>query len=448
MNRDDEAEEIDREISANFIQENYTPDIDPLLLMKQSRSLDEMERNLSLVRKYSESIKVTKSLKREFVRVQVPNDGSVTLDFSPSGLQHHCDVQFAVVQGCITALDNILGIWLLRLGSEFIANRSSLLRNRWKSMGTPKLSRRAMIRISLISALGAAAAGSVFSIGRMVLGWGRPAPPSWKIPLAPPILGAHRGGGALFPENTLEAFTASRDRFGCRFMEVDTHATRDGVPVVIHDPTVDRTTNGTGPVLAHSLEELQRLDAGFRFRGTSGIGGTDSTAWAGRGIRIPTLAEVLLALPDGVISIEVKQHDPPMEASVVEAVRRAGMQNRVLLGSSRHGTFLRIQALAPEIPSFFSYRSSIAFFIAAWSGLARWFRPPHNALMIPPDFGVLQLITPGIVRTAHRLGLPVIVWTVNDPEEMERLLRMGVDGIITDRPDLLAAVIEERPESG
>lgn len=308
-------------------------------------------------------------------------------------------------------------------------------------MGTPKLSRRAMIRISLMSAL-AAAAGSVFGFGRMVLGWGRPAPPSWKIPLAPPILGAHRGGGALFPENTLEAFTASRDRFGCRFMEIDTHATRDGVPVVIHDPTVDRTTDGTGPVLAHSLEELRRLDAGFRFRGP------DSTSWAGRGVRIPTLDEVLQELQESVISIEIKQHDPPMEASVVEAVRRAGMENRVLLGSSRHGAFLRIQALAPEIPSFFSFRSSIAFFLAAWTGLARWYRPPHNALMIPPEYGPFRLVTQGIVRTAHRLGLPVIVWTINEPAEMERLLRLGVDGIITDRPDLLAAVIKKLPESG
>lgn len=308
-------------------------------------------------------------------------------------------------------------------------------------MGTPKLSRRAMIRISLMSAL-AAAAGSVFGFGRMVLGWGRPAPPSWKIPLAPPILGAHRGGGALFPENTLEAFTASRDRFGCRFMEIDTHATRDGVPVVIHDPTVDRTTDGTGPVLAHSLEELRRLDAGFRFRGP------DSASWAGRGVRIPTLDEVLQELQESVISIEIKQHDPPMEASVVEAVRRAGMENRVLLGSSRHGAFLRIQALAPEIPSFFSFRSSIAFFLAAWTGLARWYRPPHNALMIPPEYGPFRLVTPGIVRTAHRLGLPVIVWTINEPAEMERLLRLGVDGIITDRPDLLAAVIKKLPESG
>ena len=309
-------------------------------------------------------------------------------------------------------------------------------------MGTPNISRRAMLRISLISALGAALAGTVFGIGRMVLGWGRAAPPSWKIPLDPPILGAHRGGGALFPENTLEAFTSSHERFGCRFMEIDTHATRDGVPVVIHDPTVDRTTDGAGPVSAHSLEELKRLDAGFRFRDPGGV------AWAGRGIRIPTLDEVLHALPDSVISIEVKQDDPPIEAAVVETVRRAGMEKRVLLGSSRHGTFLRIQALAPEIPSFFSYRSSIAFFLAAWTGLARWYRPPHNALMIPPVFGPLNLITPSLVRTAHRLGLPVIVWTINDPAEMERLLRMGVDGIITDRPDLLAAVLTERLGSG
>lgn len=324
-------------------------------------------------------------------------------------------------------------------------------------MAEQKLGRRAFLRRAgrwgLVLGAAAGLVGAAYGVARGVLGWGRPPPPRWQLPLEPLFMAAHRGGAGLFPENTLAAFRGAREQFGCRFMELDVRASRDGVPVVIHDADVARTTDGAGPVAGFDLAELQGLDAGYRFRGADGI------SWAGRGLRIPTLAEVLAevlaAWPESVVSIEIKQHDPPCEAAVVAVVRRAreaqsrdtsgrrsGTEFRTLLGSARHGTFLRIQALAPEIPSFFSFRSSVFFFLAAWLGLARWYRPPHNALMVPRRFLALELLTPAIVRAAHRLGLPVLVWTINQPTAMERLLAMGVDGIVTDRPDRMAEVLK------
>lgn len=302
------------------------------------------------------------------------------------------------------------------------------------------LSRRKLLRRVLpwgigLTVAGGLATGSVYAVGGWLRGWGRVLPPRWEMPLLPPILGAHRGGGAVFPENTLTAFVSCYEQFGCRFMELDVHVTRDGVPVVIHDDTVDRTTDGTGPVAAHALAELQRLDAGARFRSFDGV------SWAGRGTRIPTLHEVLSRLPDCVFSVEVKRGLPSDAAAVVAAIRQAGMERRVLLGSADQASFLRIQAVAPDIPSFYSFRSGFLLLLALWLGLARWYRPDHNALEIPQRLFGIDYLTPRMVRAAHDLGLPLLVWTVNDPAQMERLLRLGVDGIITDRPDLLARLL-------
>ncbi len=302
------------------------------------------------------------------------------------------------------------------------------------------LSRRGLLRRAIPWGLGLTVAGglttgSVYGVGGWLRGWGRVMPPQWEMPLRPPIVGAHRGGAAVFPEHTLTAYVSSYEQFGSRFMELDVNVSRDGIPVVIHDATVDRTTDGRGPVAAHSLAELKRLDAGYRFRGLDGVSS------AGRGLRIPTLLEVLGRLPDCVFSVEMKQGDLPSVAAVVATVRRSGMERRVLLGSASQAAFLRIQAAAPDIPSFYSFRSGFLLLLAVWLGVARWYRAAHNALLIPQRLFGFDYISPRVCRVAHDLGLPMLVWTVNEAAEMERLLHMGVDGIITDRPDLLANLL-------
>ncbi|HKJ00443.1 MAG TPA: glycerophosphodiester phosphodiesterase [bacterium] len=312
---------------------------------------------------------------------------------------------------------------------------------RHPSPGEPSaVTRRGALRHALRWALALVAlAGGAGVVTRELRGWGRVPPVDWTLPLPRPILAAHRGGARLFPENTLEAFREATERYGCRFLELDARGSRDGVPVVIHDATLERTTDGSGPVHAQELAALQRLDAGYGFHNAAG-----EAEWAGRGVRIPTLEAVLRAFPQHVLSIEIKQEEPPLEAAVVAVIRRCGMEGRVVVGSTHHAVFQRVRALAPELPTFYSRRSGTLFFLALWSGLSRWYRPPHNVLEIPARLGALQLITPRVMRVARRLGLPVLPWTVNDAAEMERLLALGVDGIITDRPDRLAAVIAAR----
>ena len=282
--------------------------------------------------------------------------------------------------------------------------------------------------------LGAALLAGLGMLAAELRGWGRPPRPAWRWTLAAPFCAAHRGGSALQPENTLAAFETAAAGHGCAFLELDVHASADGVPVVIHDPTVNRTTGGRGAVSAMTLAELRTLDAGARFVPPEG------RSAAAPSCPIPTLEEVLRRLPQCWFSIDIKQDRPPCERAVVDVVRRTGMQGRVLLGSDAHRRFRRIQAAGPELASFFTRRAAGVFLLAVWLGLSRAYRPPHHTLQVPERLGRLRVVTGRFVRAAHALGIPVIVWTVNEEADMRRLLALGVDGIMTDRPDVFNRV--------
>lgn len=270
----------------------------------------------------------------------------------------------------------------------------------------------------------------------LLRGWGsRPVP--WQLPLARPIIVAHRGGAGLYPENTLQAFQGAAREHGVRFMELDVHGTADGVPVVIHDPTVERTTDGQGALAAMTLDALQALDAGHGFAPAGGA----ANPWVGRGVRIPTLAQVLRALPECWFSIDVKDAAPRTVAAVLAVVQQCGMGERAVVGAESWRVFRRIHRLAPELPTFYCRRSVVGFVLAANLGLMRWYRPPHHTLQLPERFAGLPLINARTVRAAHRAGLPLIVWTINAPQDMQRLLALGVDGLITDRPDEMARLL-------
>ncbi|MCZ6553367.1 MAG: glycerophosphodiester phosphodiesterase [SAR324 cluster bacterium] len=288
-----------------------------------------------------------------------------------------------------------------------------------------------------LAALLALLARGAFWLGQELRGWGYPPRADWELPLPPPILVAHRGGEGLYPENTLEAFQACVERHDCRFLELDVRCTRDGVPVVFHDATVERTTGGTGAVHEMTLAALQQLDAGRSHAvDPRGVGAHEP-------IRVPTLEAVFRALPQCWFIIEIKPDQPPCEAEVAAVIRRCGMSRRAIAGSSMHGRALRFRALAPELPTFFSRRSVLAFLLFRRLGLLGWYRPLHHVLRVPETYRGLRVVTPGVVAAAHRVGVPVFVCTVNDVARMRRLLGMGVDGIITGRPDRFAEALSQ-----
>jgi len=250
-----------------------------------------------------------------------------------------------------------------------------------------------------------------------------------------PLLIAHRGGSALAPENTLAAFRRALDWWRADLLEIDAHPTRDGDCVVIHDPTVDRTTDGRGRVADLTVAELQRLDAGYRFSPDDG----GCFPYRGTGVRISTLREVLVALPDARVNVEVK--DGRAQPAVKRTIEELGVWHRVLVaaGDSRNRSLFHDY----PGPTSAGAQDLYAFFALHLTRTTRFYRPPVDAFQMPERSGSRQVLSRRWIDEAHAHNVAVHVWTVDEEAEMRRLLEWGVDGIISDRPDRLARVLHE-----
>ena len=247
-----------------------------------------------------------------------------------------------------------------------------------------------------------------------------------------PLLVAHRGGAGLAPENTLAAFLSARDDWGADMIELDIRLTADGEVVVVHDPTVDRTTDGTGLVASKTLAELRELDAGYRFTGSG-----HKFPFRRRGIRIPLLSDVLDALPGMRFTVEVKA--PEAQRPFFEIARRLRAVDRIVAASLHN----RERTLFSEWPGAVSASSEQvrSFYLLHRVGLGSAWAPRVDVFQVPERAGRLLICSPRFIRDAHAHGAAVQVWTVDDEVTMERLLAAGVDGIQSDYPDRLGAVM-------
>lgn len=250
----------------------------------------------------------------------------------------------------------------------------------------------------------------------------------------PPHLVAHRGGAALAPENTLEAFRNALESWRADILEMDVRLTRDGEVVVLHDETVDRTTDGTGAVADLPLARIRALDAGFRFEDASG-----ANPFRGRGLVVPLFEEVLEAFPEARLNVEAKE--PRVAAPLAEIVRRHGASERVLLAAE----YERSRRSARGYPGPWGASRHHVFWLWLLHRVpgGRIYTPGADILQVPETWKGRRIVTPGLVRAAHRRNIPVHVWTVDREDDMRRLLSWGVDGIQTDRPDVLARLLSE-----
>lgn len=263
-------------------------------------------------------------------------------------------------------------------------------------------------------------------------------PTAYFSPTGPRVFG-HRGAAALAPENTLASF-ALASQMGAEYLELDVHASSDGTIVVHHDSDLDRTTDGVGPVSALSWREIQTLDAGFHFRGAEG-----SYPYRGQGVRIPALEAVLLAFPTRFFNIEIKQGAPSVVADVVALLRRCDAAERTLLAAEHDSIMTEIRAaVGDSIVTGSSTGDVIAFIDRCERDDWRGYTHPGAALQIPRSFGDRDLVTPQTIAAAHRLGVEVHVWTINAAAEIETLLDLGVDGIMSDAPGLVRHAVERR----
>jgi glycerophosphoryl diester phosphodiesterase len=252
-------------------------------------------------------------------------------------------------------------------------------------------------------------------------------------PALPRVFG-HRGSAGTHPENTLESFRAAVAS-GAQYLEFDIHMTRDGEIVVAHDEHLNRMCGLDRAIPDLTYAELATADAGRMFT----LDGA-TCPFRGKGIRVPRLAEVLAEFPKLRMIVEVKQIAPSVVVPMLDVVDRAGMRRNVLVASEHQEPLDEVRKLAPEIPTNFSYLES-GMFIQAMGTRDSNYRPPADAFQIPHRHESWELVTPESVAFAHRMGVEVHVWTVNEEAEMSELLDMGVDGLISDFPSRALDVV-------
>jgi glycerophosphoryl diester phosphodiesterase len=246
---------------------------------------------------------------------------------------------------------------------------------------------------------------------------------------------AHRGGSTLRPENTILAFDHGLS-LRADGLEFDVHLSRDGVVVVHHDPALDRTTSGRGPLAALTADELGRLDAGYWFRP---IGGAPEYLFRGLAGGVPTLREVLRRYPSARMIIELKLNEPELAHRTIDEVRAADAVDRVALGSFGTRVLRAARVYEPRIATGSSREETRLFLYRSW---VRWpvRRPAYQEFQVPELAGATRVVSPRFVRYAHEAKCSVKVWTVDEESDMRRLLSWGVDAIISDRPDIAVRV--------
>ncbi|SDZ30163.1 glycerophosphoryl diester phosphodiesterase [Evansella caseinilytica] len=258
-----------------------------------------------------------------------------------------------------------------------------------------------------------------------------------------PLVIAHQGGEHLAPSNTLAAFEQARE-LGADVLEFDVHMTKDGHLVAIHDATVDRTTDGNGRVNELTLAEIKSLDAGYSFQDLHG-----EYSYRGAGITIPAVEEIFAEFNEMKMVIELKAtNDPklyqPMIEKFWELIETYRMHERVLIASFDQEMIDSYMQVSEGKTAVSGGREEIRKFVIYHKlFLNGLYRPSVDAIQIPTEEGRFNLKDKKLLRGAKRLGMDVHYWTINDKETMRELLKLGADGIVTDRPDLLLEVLNE-----
>ncbi len=254
-----------------------------------------------------------------------------------------------------------------------------------------------------------------------------------------PRVVAHRGASGDYPENTALSFGKASE-IGVDVIETDIHFTKDGDFLVIHDDDLARVSDGEGKVADHTLAELKRYDAGYRF---STDGGT-TYPFRGRGLSFLSLSEMLEEFPDQRFNIDLKARDLSQVPRYLEIIKKVNARDRVLTASEYGPNTAMVRKLMPDMATSFGLMPALGYYFLYKSGLLNFRKSfPQDALQIPEFFGISRVVTGHFIEQAHRKGLRVHVWTINEEKDMRRLYEMGVDAVMSDHPVLLKKVAKE-----
>jgi glycerophosphoryl diester phosphodiesterase len=267
-------------------------------------------------------------------------------------------------------------------------------------------------------------------------------PPTGYYDGAPvPLIIAHQGGDGVWPGDTMFAFE-NAVAIGSDVLEMDAHITKDGHIVLMHDEEVDRTTNGTGLIEDLTLDEIKGLDAAYDWSIDDGA----TFPHRGQGIQVPTLDEVFEKFPDMRYVIEIKLTANPIDKPLCDLIRRYDMQDRVLISSFHDQAMKNFRTICPEVATS-AAREEVRNYVLLGKALLWGFIAPDYQTVQPPwdpeeSLGI-TIMTERFIRESHQKRLHIEPWTVNDPGLMRQYIEWGVDGIITDRPDLMIEVLKE-----
>ena len=229
---------------------------------------------------------------------------------------------------------------------------------------------------------------------------------------------------------------------GVDVLEMDLRATSDGVLVLMHDRTVDRTTNGSGRVDAMTFEEIRKLDAGFRFENPPGI-----FPYRGKGVTVTRFEEVLSRLDRARLNIEMKGFTPELAAKFCRMLTGQGAANRALVAAVDQESISAFRKACPSVATSTTMREGLMLYEFNRAHLVSLYRSPAVALQIPEVFREQQVVEPRFLDLARKMNIKVQVWTVNGEADMKRLLDLGVHGILTDYPDRLLRVMGRAPSA-
>lgn len=249
-----------------------------------------------------------------------------------------------------------------------------------------------------------------------------------------PLVIAHADdtGNGLWPGST-HIFLEGVAELGVDILELDVHMTKDGHVVVMHDDKVDRTTNGSGSISNMTLAEIKTLKVAERWSNDGGI----TYPYRNRALKVPTLREVFAKFPDYPMNIEIKQESPSMAMTFCHLLRDFDMTAKVLVPSFSAQAMGEFRHACPEVATAASSSDTQKFVLSNFIFLSKLLSPEYEAFQVPQTAYGLQLVTRHFVDSAHKRNLQVHVWTINDAVQMNQLIKMGVDGIMTDRPDIL-----------
>lgn len=254
-----------------------------------------------------------------------------------------------------------------------------------------------------------------------------------------PLVIAHQGGDGVWPGDTLYAYQKAVEH-GADVLEMDAHITKDGQIVLMHNETVDHTTDGTGLIEHMTLAELKGLDAAYDWS----IDGDKTFPYRGQGIQVPTLEELFQKFPQMRYLIEIKLTENPIDKPLCELIRKYEMQNKVIIGSFHDEAMRNFRTTCPEVATGASRSEVTSYVILGKIFLGGFISPDYQSLQVPwekSESKGIPIMTARFIREAHAKNIHVEPWTVNDPELMKQYIEWGVDGIITDRPDLLLEVL-------